>query len=139
MIAKTFEEVGKEPIDFQSFNHIILGFVSYLVVFFIATLLLKFSEVYGWICFISLFLGVMWEVLENIIMPEAPFRIWGLDSIENSLMDIVFDFIGIIIGCILSFFCWEIILIGGFITTLFLVFLMYVFMKLTQHKKTENE
>lgn len=132
MLAKTFEEVGKEPIDFQSFNHIIFGFVAYLVVFLITTFFFKLVQIWGWICFISLFLGVMWEVLENIVLTDAFFRIWGVDSLENSLMDIVFDAIGIIIACFLSFFSWEIMLIGGFITMIILVFLMYIGMKLTQ-------
>lgn len=132
MLAKTFEEVGKEPIDFQSFNHIIFGFVAYLVVFLIANIFFKLFKVWGWICFISLFLGVMWEVLENIILTDAFFRIWGVDSLENSLMDIVFDAIGVIMACFLSFFSWEIMLIGGFIMMLVLIFLMYIFMKLTQ-------
>ena len=132
MIAKTFEEVGKEPIDFQSFNHIIFGYVAYLVIYLISTFFFKLVDVWGWISFIALFLGVMWEVVENIGIPDAFFRIWGLDSLENSLMDIVFDAVGVIIGCILSFFDWIVMLIGGFITMLVLVFLMYIGMKLTQ-------
>lgn len=138
MIARTFEEVGKEPIDFQSFNHIISGFVCYLVIYFIATIFFNLDDIWGWICFIALLCGIMWEVIENIGMPEAFFRIWGLDSLENSLMDIVFDAIGVIICCILSFFSWEVMLIGGFIIILVLVFLMYIFMKLTKTNNSEN-
>lgn len=138
MIARTFEEVGKEPIDFQSFNHIISGFVCYLTIYFIATIFFYPIDVWGWICFIALFCGIMWEVIENVGIPNAFFRIWGLDSLENSLMDIVFDFIGIIIACFLSFFNWEIMLIGGFIIMLVLVFLMYIFMKLTKPNNSEN-
>jgi len=133
MIAKTFEEVGKEPIDFQSFNHIIFGFVSYLIVFLITRIFnLEVEQTWGWICFISLFIGVMWEVIENIGVPDAFFRIWGADSLENSLMDIVFNTVGIIIACVISFSNWETMLIAGFITMLVLVFMMYIFMKLTQ-------
>jgi len=140
MIARTFEEVGKEPIDFQSFNHIISGFVCYLIVFFITNIFFNPINIWvrGWICFIALFCGIMWEIIENVGMPEAFFRIWGLDSLENSLMDIFFDFIGVIIACILSFFGWEVMLISGFIIILVLVFLMYIFMKLTKPNNSKN-
>lgn len=134
MIAKTFEEVGKKPIDFQSLNHVIFGYVCYLVIFLISTYFFKLTEIWGWLCFIALFLGIMWEVFENIGVPDAFFRVWGLDSLENSLMDIVFDAIGIILGCITSFFSWEVMIIAGFILILVLVFLMYIGMKLTQPK-----
>lgn len=139
MITKTFEEVGKKPIDFQSFNHIISGFVCYLIIYLIATIFFNLVDIWGWVCFIALFCGIMWEIVENIGMPEAFFRIWGLDSLENSLMDIFFDAIGVIIACFLSFFGWEIMLIGGFIIMLVLVFLMYICMKLTKPNTSENE
>lgn len=135
IVASNFEEVGKCSIDFQSFNHIIFGFVAYLVIFLLSSTFFNLFRVWGWICFISLLIGVMWEVLENILLTNAFFRIWGVDSLENSLMDIVFDVIGIIMACILSFFSWEVMLVVGFVITLILVFLMYVGMKLTQNKK----
>jgi len=133
-IAKTFEEVGKKPIDFQSFNHIVFGFIAYLITFFIISFLFNWDLIiiWGWSCFISLTAGVMWEVIENLGFPNAFFRIWGLDSLENSLMDIVFDFIGVIIGFALSWFEWQAILVAGFILMVILMFTMYVLMKLTQ-------
>lgn len=139
-IAKTFEEVGKKPIDFQSFNHIIMGYISYLLCFFIISFFFNFEiiVVWGWSCFIGLFSGVMWEIIENIGFPNAFFRIWGLDSLENSLMDIFFDAIGVMIGFTLSWFNWEVILVVGFVMMVILIFAMYVLMKLTQPKDTNE-
>lgn len=135
-IAKTFDEVGKSAIDFHSFNHIIFGYVAYLLVYIIGGIFFSIN-IRGYYIAISITLGIIWEVFENIGYPNAFFRIWGKDSLENSLMDIVFDVIGVMIGFALSIFDdLEIMVIGGFIVVLILVFLMYLGIKLTQNKST---
>lgn len=142
MIARTFKEVGKKPIDFQSFNHIMFGFIAYLLLFSITKLIsehiifLDLLARFGWSCFLALGAGAGWELIENLGFPDAFFRIWGLDSLENSLMDIFFDLVGIIIAFFLSIFDnWNILLVSGFSMMVILVFAMYVLMKLTQPKE----
>ena len=133
-IGRTVEEVGKTAIDFQSINHIIFGLASYVIIHFISIFILGNADMRGWICLFSLLIAVLWEVYENVVSPEAFFRVWGMDSVENSLMDIVFGGIGIIIGFTISFLPLDEILFDVFIIMLMLIFTMVLYMKITHNR-----
>jgi hypothetical protein len=138
-VARNFDEVGKSPVDFQSLNHIIQGYVAYLVAFIIANMFFTYHpDLRGYCLAVAMFGGILWEVIENILWTEAFFRIWGKDTIANSLMDIIFDIIGAVISLVLSYFDVETMFVAGFCILLFLIFMMYLGMKLTQNRKTNE-
>ena len=134
-IGRTVKEVGKNAIDFQTINHITFGFASYLIIYLLFNMLLDNTMM----CLISLIIAIMWEVYENVISPEAWFRVWGMDSVENSLMDIVFGGVGIIIGYLTCFLEGEDLLLMSFVILITLVFSMVICMKITHANSGKDD
>jgi len=130
-VAKTIAEVGKAPIDFQSFNHVICGYVSFLLLYLCNYYFLPFLDGRGYILAISIFSAVFWEVLENVLWTNAFFRVWGMDSIENSLADIVFNTIGACM-CFCVSFTGDMIFPISIIVIVSLVWCMYVCLRFTK-------
>ena len=93
MIARRKIDVGKSAIDFYSPNHLIFGYMVYFLLHF---LMLPFLKNY-WILIISIMGATVWEALENSVWKNCKWRIYGIDSLENTYADILFGNIGSII------------------------------------------
>lgn len=138
LIATNFREVAKRPIDFFSIGHIIFGYVSFLIIYGVLSYLKFPLDCRTWSMFASIIGGIFWEIIENVLLIRIMSSMWGKDSVENSLSDLVFDLIGIIAGYCFSIFGWETLLSYGFIMLILLMLCMYLAIKFTQ-KQTENE
>jgi hypothetical protein len=108
-IAKKQDELSKIPIDFYSVGHIVLGQIAHTTSTSICLLItgnLFFSIVVGIVA--GLFISLFWEVFENMYLYKTNFKNFFTpeqnrqkDTLENSLFDQLFAFIGVCISAVL--------------------------------------
>ncbi|MFW9939550.1 MAG: hypothetical protein ACFFFT_00820 [Candidatus Thorarchaeota archaeon] len=101
IFARRVEHVGISPIDFFSLGHLFMGYITFLGFYGIFSLFfgipLNFFYLLG-----NIFIGFIWESVENIIFYEIKFKFaHRRDSIINSIMDIFFFFTGGIIAMLI--------------------------------------
>ena len=83
-------EVGKLPHDFCSFGHLLSGYIINFVAFYIIGFLGLDSYFLGLSFVGSLWVSVLWEIIEEF----NPKRAFGKDVLVNSLTDIILGMIG---------------------------------------------
>ena len=122
IIARRAEHVGISPIDFFSFGHLFMGYITFLGFYGTFSLFLgiplNFFYLLG-----NIFVGILWESVENFILYELKFKFaHRRDSIINSLMDIIFFLFGgifamliILLELSLFFLCTLLFLLGSLI------------------------
>jgi len=131
IIGKNREELSLYLFDVYSLSHIIFGHLSLLIIYFFGYLFpyLEFGNLLKQqSLFISLFIGIVWELFENNILIKTKLKN-EQDSLNNSLFDIICVFIGIIIGVISIIWLYDITLFMLITTILFMFeFLSFVIM-----------
>lgn len=138
-IANCKEDVSKKPIDFYSIGHILFGYISFLVSLSICVLLQTINPIeYALVS--TQCIAVMWEIFENNILIKTKYKFGKCkDSLENSLFDIIFVFLGGVAGAILCYNGFDNIIIGT-VYFVFTSFVAYVVCKrLTLYKKEDNK
>lgn len=142
IIARCKEDVGISAIDFFSFIHIIFGFFTslgfYILLFLFFGIPINLSYL-G----LNLLAAIIWETIENFILYEFKLKYkHRRDSKINSFMDIVFFFIGGLLGFYIIFlnldlfFISCLIILGGslLITDIYAL----IILKLRGNKQTSN-
>jgi hypothetical protein len=95
-ISRTKYEVGIKPIDPFSFLHIIFGaFFTLFLLFIMKALIPEDSELKLMAVSGSLYLAILWEIIENFILTGVGLKFEKRkDSLQNSLTDIILTHIG---------------------------------------------
>ncbi len=103
IIARNKEDVGISAIDFFSFVHITFGFLNFLA--FYSLFYLFFGISFNFFYFgLNVLTAIIWETIENFILYEFKLKYkHRRDSKINSFMDIVFFFIGGLLGFYIIF------------------------------------
>ena len=120
LCGKCKSEIDKYPLDFYSVGHVVFGYVTYILVFFIGMLIENLYIRNGALMHtlgITILVGLLWELVENnLIVKKKSFKKCQ-DSLNNSLCDILCVAIG---GIIAGF------LIFHFIDDLFTLFILNI-------------
>lgn len=123
------EDVGKIPLDFYSFGHLLYGYSVNLIIFFILGFLGINGYFLGMGFVASLWASVIWEVIENFTIRK---RRYGVDSLSNSLTDVLLTMAGATISHWWSFAELGLYL-GLSITWILLMIVLYqLFGKITR-------
>ena len=87
------KRIGKKHADIFSVGHFFKGFITFLLIYIVIERMgFGIAERYYCSLLGVIFVAILWESLENsiwiMIKPN------GIDSLKNSLADIIFDIIG---------------------------------------------
>ena len=103
IIARCKEDVGISAIDFFSFVHITFGFFSFLALYCLLYLFFGIPITFFYLG-LNLLAAIIWETIENFILYEFKLKYkHRRDSKINSFMDIIFFFIGGLLGFYIVF------------------------------------
>ncbi|MFX1323193.1 MAG: hypothetical protein ACFFAQ_16280 [Promethearchaeota archaeon] len=103
IIARCKEDVGISAIDFFSFVHITFGFFSFLALYCLLYILFGIPINFFYLS-LNLLAAIIWETIENFILYEFKLKYkHRRDSKINSFMDIIFFFIGGLLGFYIVF------------------------------------
>jgi len=93
------------PFDVFSFGHIMMGQFTTMIVMIIETVLNIFLGV--WFILVALVVGVGWEGIENGLLYKIGMKFGRRDS----LLNVVFDIVAVVLGALVSLFLPPSILI----------------------------
>lgn len=103
IVARCKEDVGISAIDFFSFIHITFGFFTFLAFYLLFHLFfgIPINISYLGLNFLA---AIIWETIENFILYEFKLKYkHRRDSKINSFMDIMFFFLGGLLGFYIIF------------------------------------
>lgn len=149
-VAQDISQVGVSPLDSYSIGHVAMGVMAWLII----SLGYSIYQYYGlpplfelWVVFLlTLLFAVVWELFENVILFKAGLKFESRrDSILNSIWDILFVVLGVVIFWIFWYFYVEVAknagrwyyLIGFITFTLLVIIFIFSlkFIKKTSEKK----
>ncbi|MEJ2252303.1 MAG: hypothetical protein P8Y97_21895 [Candidatus Lokiarchaeota archaeon] len=111
--------VGRSPWDFYSWGHIDMGIASWLLLSLIITIFQNYAgpntAILPWwsLMVFVLSFGVLWEILENTIFFYWGWRPGGIDSVQNSVWDIIFVVLGGAFMWLLKYIIMDLLGIRG--------------------------
>ena len=117
-VARTYTQISQKAIDYFSLIHILFGLISYYLLYFIMMLIgLPIDFISGMGLAYVMNISLVWEFFENFILSKTKLKKNSRkDSLQNSLMDLVFTEIGGIIGFLRLNIFLNIIIIQNIIT-----------------------
>jgi len=117
-VARTYTQISQKAIDYFSLIHILFGLISYYLSYFIMMLIgLPIDFISGMGLAYVMNISLVWEFFENFILSKTKLKKNSRkDSLQNSLMDLVFTEIGGIIGFLRLNIFLNIIIIQNIIT-----------------------
>ena len=122
--ARTKDDIPKAAVDFFSIGHVLMGQITFFIVYAMLFFWPGFSESVGdpikpefWCVVVSIIVGLIWEPLENILLWKMGLKFEGR---KDSWLNIIFDIIFVTAGALLAYAInyWQINLaltIGEFI------------------------
>lgn len=89
--------ISKKVIDIFSAGHFLKGLFTFFIIYLIMGRM-GFSMHDRYYCSLIavMFLSIIWEILENFVIYSL--KLNGIDSLKNSLSDMMFDIVGAIAG-----------------------------------------
>lgn len=135
MIGRTKNEVNQCAVDFYSIGHVLFGYLTFFLSYFILSHIgIIETRLYSIIA--VLLVALLWELVENIMLSNTRFKFnCSKDSVENSLFDIVFCFIGGVLGEIFSFLPTYYYFSVSFVFTVIMIILLEGCFKLTINER----
>lgn len=130
IFGKRKEDISKSPLDFYSFGHLIFGHIAYIIIFLIGL----FSEIplirdamIRRVLGFTIFVGLIWEIVENNTFVKYKLK-KHVDSLNNSLCDILCVFIGAsIIGIVMFFIGYTNVLFLLINTLILITYFMFFY------------
>jgi len=124
IIGTCRNDIDRTPIDYFSIGHVIFGYISYLVCFLI-TFFAEIDSYKAYSLVATIIIGLGWELIENTFLVKTKLKYeHRTDTIQNSLFDIIFVFIG---GIICEFFIGYPLDLFIILTIVFLVSAIMLF------------
>ncbi len=115
IFGKRKEDISKTALDYYSFGHIIFGHMAFLIIYlmgFYSSIPLIRESMMDRALGMATFTGIFWELLENNLFVKTNLK-KRMDSLNNSVCDILCVFIGASVICIFAHFY-------GFVSMMFL-------------------
>lgn len=140
LIGTCKEEVNQKPVDFYSIGHILFGYISY-VISLAVIILNNLPNSFEYALTSTIIIAIIWELFENNVLVNTRFKFNRCkDSLNNSLMDVIFCFFGGLAGLIISFNGFDSLFIGSvyFIFTTFVSYEVCKTKTLTPEKKNNE-
>lgn len=139
VIGTCRKDVNNSFIDYYSIGHFVMGYITYIVSIWIWSLLPFEFDIYEISLVSTLMVGIIWEILENYLLVDTPLKFEKRrDSLGNSLMDIIFVFIG---GAMCrSYIEYEVI--DFLIITIWVIIIAFIcfdILKTLTHNNKKNE
>ncbi len=133
--ALTKDGISKAAFDFFSIGHILMGQISYFLAWFLVkpdgalfTLVGEPADSGIYALYFAIFIGLIWEPIENIILWKMGLKFEGK---RDSWLNLIFDIILVTGGAIMAYFIhnWVINLILVIIEFILFLAIRAIFVK----------